>query len=44
METDAEEPHSRMLGGTWGILWKKGGKDWKSQRHQEHHKKTHIIK
>jgi hypothetical protein len=37
MGADAET-HSQMVGRDRGILWKRGRKDWRSQRDQGHHK------
>lgn len=39
--TDAET-NSQTLGVAWGILWKRGWKDWKSQRGRGYHKKTYT--
>jgi hypothetical protein len=38
MDADAET-HNQTLGRTWGIPWKKGKKDRKSQRDQGHTRK-----
>ena len=40
MNTDAET-YNQTLVGAWEILWKRGRKDWRSQRDQGHHKKTY---
>jgi hypothetical protein len=42
MKTDAEI-HSQTLSRAWEILGKMGRKDYRSQRGQRDHKKTHKI-
>ena len=38
-----EETHSQTLGRRWIILWKRGRKEYGSQRGQGHHKKTNQL-
>lgn len=33
-----QRPIAKHLSGAWGILWKRGRKDWSRQRGQRHHK------
>ena len=44
METDAET-HSQTLGRAWGILWKRGRKDYRKRGKgdQGHDKETYRI-